>query len=230
MHEINHQLSPISFVIGDLEDQCNRLDHHNYDSVMEVKADLHTSRDSLHNLSSAVRNLISTARMFHQMTVKSAEQIVKLDTAADEVVRLLRDQADRSRVILEVIPLEQVLFTRVHAAQIQQILLNVILNAIQQVALARSKQGGQVRVRFGQKTQGTATLLQVYVDDDGPGIHRRLWEKIFDLGFTTRQNEGSGLGLYISRSLVEAIGGRIYVAESCLLWGTTFVIELPSRL
>ena len=230
VHEINHQLSPISFVIGDLEEQCGRLDQHPYESVMELKSDLHVAREGLRSLSGAVRNLIGTARMFHQMTVKSTEQIVKLDTAAGEVAQLLRDQADRNRVILEIIPIEQVMFTRTHATQIQQILLNVTLNAIQQIALARPKRGGRVRIRFGQKTQGTATVFQVYVEDDGPGIHRRLWERIFDLGFTTRQAEGSGLGLYISRSLVEAIGGRIYVTESAILWGTTFVIELPSRL
>jgi signal transduction histidine kinase len=56
-----------------------------------------------------------------------------------------------------------------------------------------------------------------------------LWERIFQPGFTTREEEGSGLGLYISRSLVETMGGRIYVANSHILWGSTFVIELPFR-
>lgn len=70
-------------------------------------------------------------------------------------------------------------------------------------------------------------LVQVRFKDTGPGIHYKLWEKIFDLGFTTRDG-GSGLGLYIARSLVESMGGRIIVENSFIPIGTTFLIELPT--
>jgi hypothetical protein len=57
----------------------------------------------------------------------------------------------------------------------------------------------------------------------------RQWDQVFEVGFTTRE-EGGGMGLYISRSLMEAIGGRLYVEESYILGGTVFAIELPRQL
>jgi two-component system NtrC family sensor kinase len=67
----------------------------------------------------------------------------------------------------------------------------------------------------------------IRVADDGPGIHRQHFDQIFSLGFTTRRQEGTGLGLYITRGLVESMGGKISLAESVILIGTTFTIELP---
>jgi signal transduction histidine kinase len=64
------------------------------------------------------------------------------------------------------------------------------------------------------------------IQDDGPGIHHRLWEKIFDAGFSTRK-DGSGLGLYISRYILSTMGGKIYVLDSHILQGTTFAVDLP---
>ena len=83
---------------------------------------------------------------------------------------------------------------------------------------------------MGHERRGQDIVLQISVEDDGPGIHHRLWERIFEMGFTTRRGEGSGLGLYVTRGLVETLGGRVYVAESHILWGTTFVVELPFKI
>jgi len=69
--------------------------------------------------------------------------------------------------------------------------------------------------------------LQIRIQDDGPGIHTSLLERIFDLGFTTRQG-GSGIGLFMTRQLIESLGGRVIVAESHPMWGTTVSIELPT--
>jgi signal transduction histidine kinase len=54
-------------------------------------------------------------------------------------------------------------------------------------------------------------------------------EKIFDAGFSTRE-DGSGIGLYISRNLINDMGGKIYVRESFVLGGTTFALEIPCQL
>jgi signal transduction histidine kinase len=111
--------------------------------------------------------------------------------------------------------------------QIQQVLLNLLINAIQQISLLRPADGGRVQLWARQIEHNNRDLIQIGVVDDGPGIHRRLWEMVFELGFTTRREGGSGLGLYITRSLVENLGGRIFVAESAMLWGSTVVVELP---
>jgi len=63
--------------------------------------------------------------------------------------------------------------------------------------------------------------------DNGLGIHRQLWERIYDLGFSTKEG-GTGLGLYIAKGLVESLGGHIKVEESYILVGSTFLVELPA--
>jgi signal transduction histidine kinase len=86
-----------------------------------------------------------------------------------------------------------------------------------------------VEIGITQAGQENRKMLLVSIEDDGPGIHRRLWERIFEMDYTTRP-DGSGLGLYMSRTLIEAQGGHLYVESSHLLWGTRFVMELPSRM
>jgi signal transduction histidine kinase len=67
---------------------------------------------------------------------------------------------------------------------------------------------------------------RILIRDTGPGIHTSLWEKIFEMGFSTRK-DGSGIGLFVSRNLMEEVGGRIYVLDSHILHGTVFALEFP---
>lgn len=230
VHEINHQLSPIGFALEMLEDQCARLERQARDAPQDVPLAADELRGHLQHVTRGMHKLIETARLFGQLTVHASEELLRLDVVIEEVVSLLRDMADRALVELEIEPAPNLCFTRAQGALVQQVLLNMVLNAIQQIAIVRPAAGGRVRIQLGQQRREEGPGLRIAVVDDGPGIHRRLWDRIFELGFTTRQAEGSGLGLYVSRSLVEVLGGRIYVAESRRLWGSTVVLELPFNL
>jgi two-component system NtrC family sensor kinase len=102
----------------------------------------------------------------------------------------------------------------------------VVLNAIQQIAAGRDG-GGRVLVTSEHVPDDSTYPIKIRIADDGPGIHRQHFDPIFSLGFTTRRQEGTGLGLYITRGLIESMGGRINIAKSAVLIGTTFLIELP---
>lgn len=108
------------------------------------------------------------------------------------------------------------------ANQITQALLNLILNALQEV-----ESGGKIEV--GAKTEESGTLLNLWVEDDGPGIPHDILEKIFDPFFTTRK-KGTGLGLAIVHKIVENHSGDIRF-DSPLPGkdrGCRFVIAIPA--
>ena len=102
--------------------------------------------------------------------------------------------------------------------RVQQVLLNVLSNAVKY-----SPRGGLVRVACGQSGSGR---VQVRVSDAGPGIsleaQRRLYQPFERLGAT---EEGTGLGLALSKKLLEAMGGQIDLASTVGI-GSTFVVTL----
>lgn len=105
--------------------------------------------------------------------------------------------------------------------QIQQVFLNIIINAEQ--AIAEAKKEGKIIIN----TKHIDKLIQISFTDNGPGISKEYVGKIFDPFFTTRNEKGgSGLGLSICHGIITDHGGNIYV-ESIQGKSTTFFIELP---
>jgi signal transduction histidine kinase len=142
----------------------------------------------------------------------------------------MRDISSQSHVRITFDPPDHLLVIRNQAASLEQVVLNVLLNAIQQIAELHAEGGGRVHVWIEPPfEQGERSVLRILFRDNGPGIHAGLWDRIFEAGYTTRA-DGSGIGLYISWNLMEEMGGRIYVRESHILTGTTFCLEIPYHL
>jgi signal transduction histidine kinase len=104
--------------------------------------------------------------------------------------------------------------------QIQQVLFNIILNAIQAM-----KEGGTLSIVTEPGQNGGRKFVRIVVSDTGRGIPPEELDKIFVPFFTTK-TQGTGLGLPICRQLLEQHGGTITV-ESRVGSGSTFIIELP---
>jgi CheY-like chemotaxis protein len=114
-----------------------------------------------------------------------------------------------------------VLETVVDPGQIQQVLLNLIVNAEMEMKLAHGK--GKLTIT----TKKSDNTIKICVKDNGPGIKPEVMDKIFDPFFTTRKvGEGTGLGLSLCYGIVAEHKGKIY-AESQPGKGATFIIELP---
>ncbi|NOT33893.1 MAG: HAMP domain-containing protein [Candidatus Eisenbacteria bacterium] len=125
------------------------------------------------------------------------------------------------------VEIESVLGTEVprimgNSNQLQQVLINLMMNAQQ----AMGEAGGTVRV---QTRRADNDYLEIRVTDDGPGIPRENRERIFEPFFSTKPTgKGTGLGLSVSFGIVKDHGGEIAV-ESEVGAGATFVIRLPLR-
>lgn len=176
---------------------------------------------------------------------KAVETATDLKRAVEEFQRLMRTEEEKSvdvnlavrQAEAQVRPLARRTKVKMHldlaaglplavggSIRLQQVFVNLMLNAIQQMD---GKPEGQraLTVSTACPNEDGGQWVIVRFSDTGPGIHRQLWNKVFDLGFTTRAG-GSGLGLYIARSLVEFVGGQIGVEKSLIPLGTTFVVRL----
>lgn len=111
--------------------------------------------------------------------------------------------------------------TMADAGQLQQVFLNVIINAEKAMSVIHDR--GFLTVR----TRKIDNMIQISFKDNGPGITPENLERIFDPFFTTREpGEGTGLGLSVCHGIVIEHGGHMY-ARSQLGKGATFIIELP---
>jgi signal transduction histidine kinase len=124
---------------------------------------------------------------------------------------------------------------RLTGEDLTRVLVNVVKNAAETMP-----HGGRIHLRLSERPAqgGTTSCLFLTIEDNGPGIPAGMREAIFTSGYTTRDKievaEGGwplnhrGLGLAITRSIVEAAGGRI-LAVTGELGGARFEIELPVR-
>jgi signal transduction histidine kinase len=148
-----------------------------------------------------------------------------LSRLVDEVVVLVKKDMMRYRVRLEAKTTGD-LYARVNPAQIQQVLINLLINARQAMP-----GGGAVRLRLG--LDATGRRAEIGVTDTGVGIAPADLRRIFEPFFSTKTapdaagQGGTGLGLAVCRDIVEAHHGRLR-AESRLGQGSTFTIILPA--
>jgi signal transduction histidine kinase len=107
----------------------------------------------------------------------------------------------------------------VDANLLKQILLNIIMNSLQ----AMEDGGGTLLVETSAQAKGD---LRIMIADTGPGIAEECQARVFQPYFTTKKpGDGTGLGLFVTKSLVENLGGRIEL-KSRLGEGTAFVVVL----
>lgn len=137
-----------------------------------------------------------------------------------EAMALLRYEAQkRSISIIEDLDY-RLPFIAADANRVKQVLINLVMNALQAMG-----EGGKLLLRTSLTQEGTVT---VQVADTGPGISSELLNHIFTPFFTTKEpGEGTGLGLFITRKLMESVGGSISV-ESRVGEGTSFTLTFAA--
>ncbi len=167
--------------------------------------------------STILRQLLLNAR-----EARPERKRVSLNQVVQRAMDLQRfgSAAEKIRIELDLDP--TLPFITGDAGQLQQVLMNLIGNARQAIALAGK--AGTIRLRTARNGE-RRTILQVI--DDGPGIPQTILARIFDPFFTTKpEGVGTGLGLAIVLSVVREHGGQISV--SCPPeGGVTFTVELP---
>ena len=146
---------------------------------------------------------------------------VKLADIVEQAIALVKPQADVRHVALRVDNAAPNLVIQGDADKLTQILLNVLLNAVQ-----FSPEGGHVEVRHQERVLPHGRFAVVSILDEGPGIAAVDRERSFDPFFSTREN-GTGLGLAIASRLMDEHKGYIEVANPPGRGGTELLLRFP---
>jgi len=144
-----------------------------------------------------------------------------ITSAIRDVVLLLHSDAEMRKISVSVQAEPQIPAVRGDRVQLQQVVLNLLLNAFD----AMKDSDASDRTVLLDIARIDERMLKVSVIDTGPGLPAGSVERVFDAFFTTKSN-GLGMGLSISRSIIEAHGGRL-CAENNLRRGATFSFTVP---
>jgi PAS domain S-box-containing protein len=150
----------------------------------------------------------------------SQRELVDVNQVIHEMLTLLKGEADRCSVAIRTELAAKLPKIKADRVQLQQVFMNLVINAIE----AMQDQGGELTVR--SQLQDSQLLLSV--SDTGGGLPTEKVDQIFSAFFTTKP-QGSGMGLAISRSIVESHGGRLWATANDGR-GTTFHFTLPNQV
>jgi signal transduction histidine kinase len=162
-------------------------------------------------------NIIDRLRSLYKKTPPQRES-VDMDEIIGEMILLLLSEANEYAVSIHTDIAADLPKITADRVQLQQVLMNLMLNGIE----AMKETGGVLTVKAGR---GECGQVLISVSDTGVGLPAGKADEIFNAFFTTK-SQGSGMGLAISRSIVESHGGRLW-ATSNDGRGTTFHFTLP---
>ena len=206
-HEINN---PLTGVIGFSDLLVKK------DLPEDIRKDVNFIRDGARRVARITSRMLSYAHQSKlEYTIVDVNDLIKSTIAMQAYVM----ESSNIKVNTRLNP--DLPVTVADAGQLQQVFLNIILNA--KVAMIEAHNRGSLLI----KTEITDNTIKISFKDNGSGITEENLEKIFNPFFTTREvGKGAGLGLSVCYGIVSQHGGKIY-AESTLGKGATFIVELP---
>ncbi len=212
-HEVNQPLSAV-ITNSDAALRWLSLAQPNHD---EVVAALHrVNRDA-----TLAAGVIARIRKFLRAGEIKRERIA-VPRLLDELLLMLQTLLLDAGVEVELSLPDDLPELQADAVQLQQVILNLIVNAVDAM---REQPGGAHTLRIEVREDAAAGMLFA-VQDDGPGVPAAGRDKLFDAFFSTKQ-DGLGMGLAISRTIVENHGGRLWL-DAAVPSGARFVFNIPA--
>ncbi|MDB5396249.1 MAG: domain S-box-containing protein [Rhodospirillales bacterium] len=211
-HEINQPLAAI-IINGNV---CTRL-------MAAAKPDLAELRAALDDIVSDGKRASTVVNRIRALlkNVATERSAVDINEAIDELLTLTRNEFQRHRVSVRAEFTANLPLIIADRVQIQQVVLNLVMNAIEAMNTVEDRP----RILTIRSAPEGNDQIRVSVTDVGIGLSPIDRKRIFESFFTTKP-DGMGIGLSISRSIVEAHQGQLW-AEAGLLHGATFSFRLP---
>ncbi|MGE4291837.1 MAG: ATP-binding protein [Desulfovibrio sp.] len=214
-HEVNNPLTLIREAAGWITDLLTDEEPSSLRHFEEIEEAAHDIDRHVERAKAVTHRMLGFARR-----MEPTQENVDLGSLLEGTISFLANEAMHRNITIERDFAPDLPLINTDATQIQQVVLNLLENAIDAV----DKDGG-ISVRTFQSDHEVGFTIR----DTGPGIEPEILDKIFDPFFSTKKvGEGTGLGLSISYGIIERLGGRI-VAESEPGKGAAFTVHLPAR-
>lgn len=184
--------------------------------------------DAGHHLLALVNEVLDLARI-ESGRIDLTMEAVRCASLIDEVVRLIEPYSEQQGVSVHVRPMPDTIAVTADRVRLKQVLINLLSNAVKY-----NVSGGSVTIDFEEEgASGEASLVRISITDTGVGIPPDKLGELFTqfnrLGRESGDIEGTGIGLALSKRLIELMGGTID-AESEPGTGSVFRVELPRAL
>ncbi|MEJ2315047.1 MAG: ATP-binding protein, partial [Nitrospirota bacterium] len=207
-HELNNPLNNISMIAQAYSEVYKNLsDEERMELMGRVEAETERIRD-------IVRNLLDFSKPKAPNLKKSG-----INDVLRHTLKLVQNMLDISNINTRIVYGKRLPEVCVDEDQIQQVLVNLIINAIQSMS-----SGGDLSITTRQGEAGRT--VEIEIRDTGKGVPPEFLSHIFDPFFTTKEQGGTGLGLWVSYGIIKNHNGNIKV-ESTVGQGTVFTVELP---
>ncbi|MDD2465349.1 MAG: ATP-binding protein [Desulfobulbus sp.] len=212
-HEINNPLQMILAQAGWIEELLPEEDPTTLKNLDEYQQTIKKIKHHVERAATITHRLLGFARK-----ISAEQEQVQINDIIHETLSFLEKEAKHNNIEVDLKLDPQLPATMTEAHRLQQILLNLIDNALDAVG-----HDGKVEII----TSCTPQQISVQVADNGPGIPPEVMQKIWDPFFTTKeQGKGTGLGLSISQNIIRTLGGTIE-AQNRKEGGTIFTVTLP---
>ena len=219
-HELNNPLNTIAGFVEALQRRSHAETHLASKEFEDFPRFLKMIQGEVDRAAAIVRRLLDFARQR-----EPSFALVDLGRLISESVSFVERQAALANKRIVVEPFPSPVQMKADAQMLQQLLLNLLTNALDAIEGA-----GEVRLAANTVAigRGQQQFLQISVADNGCGIPQEDLSKVFDPFFTTKEvGKGTGLGLPICQSIVEQHGGTIEIKSEGIGKGTTVTMKLP---
>ena len=163
--------------------------------------------------------IINHLRSLYEKGAPTERKLVDVNAVACEILALLRSEANRHSISIHTDLAADLSKTKADRVQLQQVFMNLMLNGIE----AMKDTGGELTIK-SEPTEHEQLLISIA--DTGVGLPTEQRDQIFNAFFTTKA-QGTGMGLSISRTIIESHGGRLWASGNAGK-GTTFCFTLPA--
>jgi two-component system NtrC family sensor kinase len=212
-HEINNPLAVILQKTGWMQDLLDEEEFQKSENFQEFRTSIAKIEEHVERARKVVHNMLGYARRMEPRL-----EDVDVNQTINQTIDILENFARANNIDIQTDLMDSVPIIAGDQAQLQQVILNLISNAIDAIG-----KDGTVSV----KSRADDSEIRVIITDTGPGIPENMQKKIFDPFFTTKSaGKGTGLGLWISFTIIEKLGGRLAL-RSQAGQGAEFTVTLP---